>query len=222
MHRFVNWAGLFGCVVSKWAPSNEGSLEQSGRGGCWNSVLVEGENRRLTCRKSKMKVLLGVFYNIFKWECIIGNILLLPSSCLQTVYDYCNPIFHMSMNSPQSVIAIFWHPSVVIIPSEHSLSKLAALPSHFNTMSLAIGQQSCRVTSCTQESLLCLIAAEIMRAGKGFVLPLRTPIAADSTAGIFSCCSCWRADRRAHRGSDVRQTAGSLFSFFYCRLSMHQ
>lgn len=44
----------------------------------------------------------------------------------------------------------------------------------------------------------CLIAAEIMRVGKGFVLPRRTPVAADGAAGIFSCCRCWRADRRAH------------------------
>lgn len=45
---------------------------------------------------------------------------------------------------------------------------------------------------------------------KGFVLPLRTPSAADSPAGIFSCCPCWRADRRAHTGSDESQTADSL------------
>lgn len=45
---------------------------------------------------------------------------------------------------------------------------------------------------------------------KGFVLPLRTPSAADKAAGIFSCCPCWRADRRAHTGSDMSQIAGSF------------
>lgn len=53
--------------------------------------------------------------------------------------------------------------------------------------------------------------------GKGFVLPLRAPSAADRAAGIFSCCLCWRADRRAHTGSDVSQTAGS-FIFLYIDL----
>lgn len=49
-----------------------------------------------------------------------------------------------------------------------------------------------------------------MRVEKGFVLPLRTPSAADKAAGIFSCCPCWRADRRAHTGSDMSQTASSF------------
>lgn len=49
-----------------------------------------------------------------------------------------------------------------------------------------------------------------MRVEKGFVLPLRTPSAADRAAGIFSCCPCWRADRRAHTGSDVSQTVDSF------------
>lgn len=124
----------------------------------------------------------------------------------------------MSIDCAPFLTGIFSHPLVasdispfVMIPLEHSLAKLAALPSHFKTMCCwATGPQSCRVTSCTQELWLCLITIEIMRVGKGFVLPLRTPIAADRAAGIFSCCPCWRADRRAHRGSDMSQTAGSL------------
>lgn len=73
--------------------------------------------------------------------------------------------------------------------------------------------QSWRVTSCTRDwasLILCLITAEIMRVQKGFVLPLRTPSAADRAAGIFSCCPCWLADRRAHTGSGKSQTAGSF------------
>lgn len=50
-----------------------------------------------------------------------------------------------------------------------------------------------------------------MTAANGFVLPLRTPSAADRAAGIFSCCSLWLADRRAHAGSNMSQTAGTLF-----------
>lgn len=91
------------------------------------------------------------------------------------------------------------------------LGKISRAPiSLQNNVLLATGPQSCRVISCTPELWLCLITIERMRVGKGFVLPLRTPIAADRAAGIFSCCPCWRADRRAHRGSDMSQTAGSL------------
>lgn len=72
-----------------------------------------------------------------------------------------------------------------------------------NNVSLATGPQSCMATSSIWELWLCLITTEIMRVGKGFVLPLRTPVAADRATGIFSCSLCWCADRRAHRGSDT-------------------
>lgn len=99
-----------------------------------------------------------------------------------------------------------------MIPFTHPLSKLAVQPSHYKTMLLANGKQSCAVASCPPGAALsCCVS--IMRAGRGFVLPLRTPTAADGTAGIFSCYPCWRADRRSHRGSDRSQTAGSLCFF---------
>lgn len=43
-------------------------------------------------------------------------------------------------------------PPFVMIPSEHSILKLALTPSSLeNNVLLATGPQSCRVTSCTQE-----------------------------------------------------------------------
>lgn len=99
-----------------------------------------------------------------------------------------------------------------MIPFIHPLSKLAALLSHNNVAGKWKTILCGRIMHTRSAALSRCV--EIMRAGKGFVLPLRTPITADGTAGIFSCYPCWRADRRAHRGSDMSQTAGSLCFFF--------
>lgn len=142
----------------------------------------------------------------------------LTASCLQPVYEYCNRnsmYVHWLRTSFNShflpSLLSFWYPSICNDSLRAFLVKISHTPTSLqNNVSLATGPQSCRVTSCTRESRLCLITTEIMRVEKGFVLPLRTPTAADRAAGIFSCCPCWRADRGAHTGSDVSQTAGSF------------
>lgn len=135
--------------------------------------------------------------------------------CLLSVYEFYNPNFMSPVTVPHFKHSFspitsrpFDKPSFETIPSADS--KISCAPiSLQNNVLLATRPQSCRVTSCTQELRLCRITVEITRVGKGFVLPLRTPIAVESTTGIFSCCLCWRADRRAHRGFDVSPTAGS-------------
>lgn len=99
-----------------------------------------------------------------------------------------------------------------MIPFIRPSSKLAALPSDNNVAGKWKTILCGRIMDARSAALSRCV--EIMRAGKGFVLPLRTPITADATAGIFSCYPCWRADRRAHRGSGMSQTAASLGFFF--------
>lgn len=131
------------------------------------------------------------------------------ASCLPSIYEYYSP------NSMYAVCTVFtshflpsrlglWYPPICNDSPWAFLVKISRTPSSLqNNVLLATGPQSYRVTSCTREPRLCLITTEIMKVEKGFVLPPRTPSAADRPAGIFSCCPCWRADRRAHRGSDV-------------------
>lgn len=128
----------------------------------------------------------------------------LPAACSQsmdTATLISNVHWLCPVHFPPSLLGL-WYPPICYdclwtFPVKISRT---AISLHNNVL-LATGPQSCMATSCTQESWLCLITTEIMRVGKGFVLPLRTPIAADRAAGIFSCCPCWCADRRAQRAA---------------------
>lgn len=92
-----------------------------------------------------------------------------------------------------------------MIPFIRLLSKLAALPSHNNVVGKWKTILCGRIMHTGSAAPSGCVG--IMRAGKGFVLPLRTPSTAEGTAGMFSCYPCWRADRRARIGAHTSQTA---------------
>ena len=102
-------------------------------------------------------------------------------------------------------------PPFVMIPSQHSFVKISRSPTSLpNNVPLATGPQSWRVTSCGREwarLALCLNTAEIMRVEKGFVLPLRTPSAADRYVQLLLLLACrQKGSHRLRKG----QTAGSF------------